>query len=145
MLPTTTAGSPAASAAGSTTSAAAANGTNSTEPADLTPEQLRTPFIPGAPNASWPTAYAAIWTSNVGRKVPQAFLATSHEWKRMEDYGGENVQAFANIFNMLAATPVLRIGGSSQDLMTDLPGPEVWAALKRLHKATNCRWVGGWV
>lgn len=57
----------------------------------------------------------------------------------MEDYGGENVQAFANIFHMLAATPVLRIGGSSQDLMQELPGPEVWTALKRLHKATNCR------
>lgn len=58
----------------------------------------------------------------------------------MTDYGGENVQAFANIFKMLAAKPVLRIGGSSQDLMTELPGPEVWAALVRLHQATNCRW-----
>lgn len=103
-------------------------------------EQLRTPFIPGAPNASWPTAYAAVWASNKGREVPQGFLATSHEWKRMTDYGGENVQAFANIFKMLAAKPVLRIGGSSQDLMTELPGPEVWAALVRLHQATNCRW-----
>jgi hypothetical protein len=57
----------------------------------------------------------------------------------MTDYGGENVQAFANVFNMIAAKPLLRIGGSSQDLMQELPGPEVWAALKRLHKATNCR------
>jgi hypothetical protein len=60
----------------------------------------------------------------------------------MTDYGGENVQAFANIFNMLAAKPLLRIGGSSQDLMVDLPGPEVWTALKRLHQATNCRCAG---
>lgn len=109
------------------------------DPNYIPPEQMRVPFIPGAPNSSWPTAYAAVWPSNKGRGIPQAFLATSHEWKRVTDYGGENVQAFANIFNMLAAKPLLRIGGSSQDFMTDLPGPEVWAALKRLHQATNCK------
>lgn len=53
------------------------------------------------------------------------------------------MQAFANIFRMLGEQPVLRIGGSSQDLMTTLPGPEVWTALKRLHEATNCRYIIG--
>lgn len=115
----------------------AGNSTNGTELTEI--EQMRTPYIPGAPNASWPTAYAAIWGSNKGIAIPQGFLATSHEWKRMTDYGGDNVQAFANIFKMLAARPVLRIGGSSQDLMTELPGPETWTALKRLHQASNCR------
>jgi hypothetical protein len=103
------------------------------------PEVLRIPFIPGTPNASWPTASAAVAASTRGRRIPQSFLATSHEWKRMTDYGGPNVQAFANIFNMLSAAPVLRIGGSSQDMMAALPGPEVWAALKRLQRATNCK------
>jgi hypothetical protein len=45
------------------------------------------PVIPNDTNATWPTAVAAIWPSNRGTPVPETFLATSHEWKRMTDYG----------------------------------------------------------
>jgi hypothetical protein len=132
-------GCPTPKHAGTPEATSGASATNATNGTDLTPEQLRIPFIPGTPNASWPTAQATVSPSSRGRQIPKAFLATSHEWLRMTDYGGENVQAFANIFKMLGPQPVLRIGGSSQDLMADLPGPEVWAALKRLHQATNCK------
>lgn len=99
----------------------------------------RTPAVPAAANASWPTAVASIWPSNVGLRVPDAFLATSHEWKRIQDYGGVNMEAWANIFGMLSDSPVLRIGGASQDALTEVPGPEVWEAMVKLQKAIDCR------
>lgn len=99
----------------------------------------RTPAVSAAPNASWPTAVASVWPDKKGLRVPETFLATSHEWKRIEEYGGVNVQAWADIFGILSDSPVLRVGGASQDAMTEAPGPDVWNALVRFQKASNCR------
>jgi hypothetical protein len=57
----------------------------------------------------------------------------------MTDYAGVNLAAWTEIFKLLGPSPVLRIGGASQDAMTEVPGPEVWAALVRLQRAINCR------
>lgn len=101
----------------------------------------RMPAMPAGPNATWPTAVATVWPGNLGVKVPDTFLATSHEWKRMGDYGGVNIAAWAEIFKLLGPSPVLRIGGASQDAMTEVPGEDTWAAMQKLQKTINCRWV----
>lgn len=56
--------------------------------------------VPTADNSTWPTAVASVWPGNAGVRVPDTFLATSHEWKRIKDYGGTNTEAWARIFNM---------------------------------------------
>lgn len=32
--------------------------------------------------------------------MPDAFLATSHEWTRLQDYGGDSAPAWAEIFKV---------------------------------------------
>jgi hypothetical protein len=59
----------------------------------------------------------------------------------MPDYTGANLAAWKEIFKLLGPSPVMRIGGASQDAMTDVPGPEVWAALVKLQRAINSRCV----
>eukprot|EP00878_Enallax_costatus_P041334 GHUV01048032.1.p1 GENE.GHUV01048032.1~~GHUV01048032.1.p1 ORF type:complete len:162 (+),score=35.00 GHUV01048032.1:128-613(+) len=133
---------PQASLAGrATRPAAASEATDNADDTLATAEitLYRTRAVPAAPNASWPTAVASVWPSNVGIRVPETFLATSHEWRRIKDYGGANVQAWASIFKMLSDSPVLRIGGASQDAMTEAPGPDVWSALLQLQRASSCR------
>jgi hypothetical protein len=61
----------------------------------------------------------------------------------MSDYGGVNLAAWTEIFKLLGPSPVLRVGGASQDAMTEVPGPEVWAALVKLQRAINCRCEAG--
>ncbi|WIA29580.1 hypothetical protein OEZ86_012072 [Tetradesmus obliquus] len=79
-----------------------------------------------------------------GRAVPETFLATSHEYTRIYDYGNaKSVAAWASVFNMLSSSPIIRVGGASQDKMLQAPGEEVWAALKRLQSQTNCRFIFG--
>jgi hypothetical protein len=77
--------------------------------------------------------------------VPETFLATSHEYTRIFDYGNtKSVAAWGNVFGMLSSSPIIRVGGASQDRMLQAPGEDVWLALKRLQSQTNCRWVSGY-
>jgi hypothetical protein len=55
--------------------------------------------------------------------VPDTFLSTSHEYNRIHDYGDERiVKAWAEVFKMLSSTPIIRVGGASQDKMTQVCG-----------------------
>ena len=54
-------------------------------------------------------------------------------------YVNRMAEPVREIFGMLSASPVLRIGGASQDAMTEAPGPDVWDALVQFQKASNCR------
>ena len=88
---------------------------------------------------NWPTAVGVVKFRDGQRRVPEGFLATSHEWTRLTDYGGENAAAWAEIFKVLGPSPVLRIGGATQDKLIDVPKDETWVALKQLQKLTNAR------
>jgi hypothetical protein len=88
---------------------------------------------------SWPTAVGVIKFRETQRRVPETFLATSHEWTRLTDYGGESADAWAEIFKTLSPSPVLRIGGATQDKLIDVPKDEAWVALQQLQKKTNAR------
>jgi hypothetical protein len=55
------------------------------------------------------------------RRVPETFLSTSHEYNRIHDYGDERiVHAWAEVFKMLSPSPIIRVGGASQDKMTQV-------------------------
>lgn len=87
----------------------------------------------------WPTVQGAVWVGSTSTRVPETFVATSHEWTRIFDYGGPNTAAWQEIFRLLSPSPVIRVGGASQDSMTSEPGPEVWEALKKLRSGVNAR------
>ncbi|WIA22326.1 hypothetical protein OEZ85_004640 [Tetradesmus obliquus] len=96
------------------------------------------------PIGAWPTATVSVSSGPLGKRVTDTFLATSHEYLRVGDYGDERiVSAWANIFKMLSPSPVVRVGGASQDKMTRVPGDNVWIALKKFRDATNCRFILG--
>jgi hypothetical protein len=55
------------------------------------------------------------------RRVPDTFLSTSHEYNRISDYGDDRtVAAWAEVFKMLSPSPIIRVGGASQDKMTQV-------------------------
>jgi hypothetical protein len=89
---------------------------------------------------NWPTAVGVIKFRETQRRVPETFLATSHEWTRLTDYGGQSADAWAEIFRTLSPSPVLRIGGATQDKLIHVPKDETWVALQQLQKKTNTRY-----
>lgn len=90
-------------------------------------------------NSGWPTAYGVVKFGDLGKRVPETFLGTSHEWTRLTDYGRENAEAWAEIFKTMSASPVLRIGGASQDRMVNVPSDATWIALAKLQKLSGAR------
>eukprot|EP00878_Enallax_costatus_P013634 GHUV01014256.1.p1 GENE.GHUV01014256.1~~GHUV01014256.1.p1 ORF type:complete len:561 (+),score=79.37 GHUV01014256.1:338-2020(+) len=94
-------------------------------------------------NSAWPTAYGIVKFTDSGCRVPETFVATSHEWTRLTDYAGDNVNVWAEFFKMLSPSPVLRLGGASQDRMTTVPSVATWQAMAQLKKAANARFIIG--
>jgi hypothetical protein len=70
-----------------------------------------------APVDKWPTAIYSVDAGQTGRKLSDTFLATSHEYSRIFDYGEEYIHAWANVFSKLSSSPIIRVGGASQDKM----------------------------
>lgn len=88
----------------------------------------------------WPVMITTVNADNWRQRVPETFLATSHEYVRIFDYGDERkVHAWANVFKKLSYSPIIRIGGASQDKMTKVPGDDTWLALKKLKDHANAR------
>lgn len=88
---------------------------------------------------NWPTAVGVVKFNDGQRRVPDHFLATSHEWTRLTDYAGDSTAAWAEIFKVLGPSPVMRIGGATQDKLIDPPKDETWVALAQLQKSTGAR------
>jgi hypothetical protein len=82
---------------------------------------------PTEPVASWKTFSAGVETADKLARVPGTFLATSHEWDRIPDYAN-NLPAFKNVFREFGPSPIIRMGGASQDRMPDVPSKEIWCA-----------------
>lgn len=96
------------------------------------------------PVAAWPTATVSVSSGSSARRVPETFLSTSHEYNRIHDYGDErNVASWAEVFKMLSPSPIIRVGGASQDKMTQVPDDATWKALKLLQQKTNARFILG--
>eukprot|EP00775_Hariotina_reticulata_P002235 gene2235-2547_t len=85
----------------------------------------------------------ALWVGTLSTQVPDTFVATSHEYSRIFDYGGPNVAAWCEIFKQLSPAPVIRVGGASQDLMQTVPPKDIYEGLGRLRKCSNARFIFG--
>ncbi|KIY93569.1 hypothetical protein MNEG_14394 [Monoraphidium neglectum] len=103
---------------------------------------LPSPPAPAQPVAGWATVASVVESKAKLTRVPQTFLATSHEWDRMMDYAN-NVAAFKNIFREFGPSPIIRVGGATQDRMVGQPATEIWVALRKMHEAFNARFLIG--
>lgn len=72
-----------------------------------------------------------------GRAIRQ-LLGVSVEWDRVADY--DNAR-WPRVFSLLGPSPVLRVGGSSTEMLTALPPPDTWRALRRLGRDAGVRLV----
>jgi hypothetical protein len=55
------------------------------------------------------------------KRIPRGFLATSHEWPRIQDYGtGPHLDAWARIFGTLGPDNIIRVGGASQENLREV-------------------------
>lgn len=79
-----------------------------------------------------------------GQALPTTgtFLGTSHEWRRLTDWAA-NLPAFAAIFRRYGRQPIIRLGGASQDAMTEVPSVETWRSIASLARATNAKIIVG--
>lgn len=77
--------------------------------------------------------------------VPQSFMGISHEWPHVEEMADQ--PKYADMLKYLSSFgggPLsIRIGGGSTDMLSTVPGPEVWSSLKRLHEATGAKFIIG--
>jgi hypothetical protein len=98
--------------------------------ADAAPPGAIGEHAPPAPDTAvptWGTFTATLHADARIIRVPATFLATSHEWDRITDYA-DNIRAFAEIFKEFGPSPILRMGGASQDFLTEPPKKEIWCA-----------------
>jgi hypothetical protein len=116
--------------------------------ADAAPPGAIGEHAPPAPEVAVPTwgnYTATLYADARIIRVPPTFLATSHEWDRITDYA-DNIQAFAEIFREFGPSPILRMGGASQDFLTEPPKKEIWWAgdlVGRRARARGVPWRAG--
>jgi hypothetical protein len=80
---------------------------------------------------------ASIRPDGAGRRIDQV-LGVSLEWPRVGDYENER---FARVFALLGPRPILRIGGSSAEMLDEVPGPATWRALRYLAQRAGARFI----
>lgn len=72
-------------------------------------------------------------------------MGFSHEWPNVEEMF--DIPQYVDVIKFLqsyGSGPLsLRIGGGSTDLQKTVPGPAVWDALTKLHKATGMQYILG--
>jgi len=95
-----------------------------------------------------PAAFSAVSVLDVdkpGPIIPQSFMGFSHEWPNVEEMF--DIPQYVDVIKFLqsyGSGPLsLRIGGGSTDLQKTVPGPAVWDALTKLHKATGMQYILG--
>jgi hypothetical protein len=72
-------------------------------------------------------------------------MGFSHEWPYVEEMN--DIPQYVDVIKLLqsyGSGPLsLRIGGGSTDMQKTVPGPAVWDALSKLHKATGMTFILG--
>lgn len=104
----------------------------------------RAPPAPSAPVSGWGQMTVVVDPTEKGQQFPPTgtFLGTSHEWRRIADWG-VNLPAFASIFKQYGRQPIIRIGGASQDAITEAPKADTWQALAAISRATGAKIIIG--
>lgn len=71
------------------------------------------------------------------RRIEQ-ILGVSVEWDRVADYDHDR---WARVFSHLGPRPVIRVGGWSAELLTQVPPASTWRALKALAASSGARYI----
>lgn len=84
-------------------------------------------------------ATAALDPQSLGRSIPSSFLGISHEWTNVEElnHGGSYLQLLQDLTAYGSGPLVLRVGGGSTDMLTDMLPNSTWRALQELHSITS--------
>jgi hypothetical protein len=91
------------------------------------------------------SAVSVLDVDKLGPIIPQSFMGFSHEWPYVEEM--HDIPQYVDVIKLLqsyGSGPLsLRIGGGSTDMQKTVPGPAVWEALSKLHKATGMTFILG--
>uniref|UniRef100_A0A383WPH3 Glycoside hydrolase family 79 protein n=1 Tax=Tetradesmus obliquus TaxID=3088 RepID=A0A383WPH3_TETOB len=99
---------------------------------------------PAAAAAATGSIEVDVDVKQLGPAVPQDFLGISLEWPGIEYYAGKgNAAAWSNVLGVLGPGAIIRVGGSSQDKITEMPSDASWAAMATLHQAIGLRFIIG--
>lgn len=79
----------------------------------------------------------------VGRFVPASFIGISREYTNESIYWDRNLPAWGAILDVLGPSPVVRLGGASQEALTAPPTAEYMRSLVALHCALGVRYIIG--
>jgi hypothetical protein len=81
--------------------------------------------------------------TTLGRFVPGSFIGISREYTNESVYWDRNLEAWGAILNVLGPSPIIRIGGASQEALTSPPTGDYLRSLVTLHCALGVRYVIG--
>jgi hypothetical protein len=86
-----------------------------------------------------------VHTTPTPRKAEPNLLAISREWDNLEQYTqtDEALQAFSYLFLQLGPSPVMRVGGRSQEVLTAVPPLSAFVAMRTLRDAVGMRYIIG--
>ena len=109
-------------------------------------QQQQQPIVEVVPDSAFGPALN--WTvyvdaDTLGRFVPQSFIGISREYTNESVYWDRNLDAWGAILDVLGPSPIVRIGGASQEALTAPPTPEYLRSLVALHCALGVRFIIG--
>ncbi|KAI8466976.1 MAG: hypothetical protein J3K34DRAFT_524129 [Monoraphidium minutum] len=95
------------------------------------------------PNA--PALNLSLWVDydTIGRYIPASFIGISREYTNESVFWDRNLDAWGAILDVLGPSPVVRLGGASQEALTAPPTAEYLRSLVTLHCALGVRFIVG--
>ena len=82
-------------------------------------------------------------SDTLGRFVPDSFIGISREYTNESVYWDRNLDAWGALLDVLGPSPVIRVGGASQEALTAAPTAEYMRSLVALHCALGVRYIIG--
>jgi hypothetical protein len=92
-----------------------------------------------------PDLNMTVWvdTDTIGRFVPASFVGISREYTNESVYWDRNLPAWGAILDVLGPSPIVRLGGASQEALTAPPTADYLRSLVTLHCALGVRYIVG--
>lgn len=92
-----------------------------------------------------PALNYSIWLDydTIGRYIPASFIGISREYTNESVFWDRNLDAWGAILDVLGPSPVIRIGGASQEALTAPPTAEYLRSLVTLHCTLGVRFILG--
>jgi hypothetical protein len=92
-----------------------------------------------------PDLNMTVWVDQdtIGRFVPPSFIGISREYTNESVYWDRNLPAWGAILDVLGPSPIIRLGGASQEALTAPPTADYLRSLVTLHCALGVRYIVG--